>query len=358
MSNLIGNRFRVLIYGQSHAPSIGAVIEGLPAGFAPDWDAVHTFMARRAPGGNAMSTARKEADLPEILSGLNERGETCGAPLAMRIVNGDTRSQDYAKLRDVPRPGHADYPAYVKFGGANDIRGGGQFSGRLTAPLCFAGALAMQLLAREGVRVRAHIAQIEGIHDAPVDFANPDLDSIQSGELTVVDSAAGEQMREAILTAKSDCDSVGGVIECFATGLPAGLGDPMFDGVENRLARAIWGVPAVRGVEFGAGFAAASMRGSAHNDAYRAQDGRIVTETNRHGGVLGGITTGMPIVVRAAIKPTPSIAREQESVSLSRNENEMLAVRGRHDPCIVPRAVPCIEAAVAVVLYDLLSERG
>ena len=358
MSNLIGNRFRVLIYGQSHAPSIGAVIEGLPAGFAPDWDAVRAFMARRAPGGNAMSTARKEADLPEILSGLNERGETCGAPLAMRIVNGDARSQDYAKLRDVPRPGHADYPAYVKFGGANDIRGGGQFSGRLTAPLCFAGALAMQLLAREGVRIRAHIAQIENVCDAPIDFAHPDLDSIQSGALAVVDPAAGERMREAILAAKSDCDSVGGVIECFATGLPAGLGDPMFDGVENRLARAIWGVPAVRGVEFGAGFAAASMRGSAHNDAYRAQDGRIVTETNRHGGVLGGITTGMPIVVRVAIKPTASIAQEQESVSISRNENETLAVRGRHDPCIVPRAVPCIEAAVAVVLYDLLSERG
>ena len=358
MSNLIGNRFRVLIYGQSHAPSIGAVIEGLPAGFAPDWDAVRAFMARRAPGGNAMSTARKEADLPEILSGLNERGETCGAPLAMRIVNGDARSQDYAKLRDVPRPGHADYPAYVKFGGANDIRGGGQFSGRLTAPLCFAGALAMQLLAREGVRVRAHIAQIENVCDAPIDLAHPDLDAIQSGELAVVDSAAGERMREAILAAKSDCDSVGGVIECFATGLPAGLGDPMFDGVENRLARAVWGVPAVRGVEFGAGFAAASIRGSAHNDAYRAQDGRIVTETNRHGGVLGGITTGMPIVVRVAIKPTASIAQEQDSVSISRNENETLAVRGRHDPCIVPRAVPCIEAAVAVVLYDLLSERG
>ena len=358
MSNLIGNRFRVLIYGQSHAPSIGVVIEGLPAGFAPDWDAVRAFMARRAPGGNAMSTARKEADLPEILSGLNERGETCGAPLAMRIVNGDARSQDYAKLRDVPRPGHADYPAYVKFGGANDIRGGGQFSGRLTAPLCFAGALAMQLLAREGVRIRAHIAQIENVCDAPIDFAHPDLDSIQSGALAVVDPAAGERMREAILAAKSDCDSVGGVIECFATGLPAGLGDPMFDGVENRLARAIWGVPAVRGVEFGAGFAAASMRGSAHNDAYRAQDGRIVTETNRHGGVLGGITTGMPIVVRVAIKPTASIAQEQDSVSISRNENETLAVRGRHDPCIVPRAVPCIEAAVAVVLYDLLSERG
>jgi len=358
MSNLIGNRFRVLIYGQSHAPSIGAVIEGLPAGFSPDWDAVRAFMARRAPGGNAMSTARSEADLPEILSGLNVRGETCGAPLAMRIVNGDARSQDYAKLRDVPRPGHADYPAFVKFGGANDIRGGGQFSGRLTAPLCFAGALAMQLLEREGVRVRARIAQIENVCDAPIDFGHPDLDAISSGELAVIDPAAGEKMREVILAAKADCDSVGGVIECFATGMPSGMGDPMFDGVENRLTRAIFGVPAIRGVEFGAGFAAASMRGSAHNDAYRMEDGRVVTETNRHGGILGGITTGMPIVVRAAIKPTPSIAQEQRSVSLSRNENDILAVRGRHDPCIVPRAVPCIEAAVAVTLYDLLSERG
>ena len=346
------------IFGESHGPAIGVTLEGVPSGIVIDMDFIRAELKRRAPGQNAMSTARKEADLPEILSGLNERGETCGAPLAMRIVNGDARSQDYAKLRDVPRPGHADYPAYVKFGGANDIRGGGQFSGRLTAPLCFAGALAMQLLAREGVRIRAHIAQIENVCDAPIDFAHPDLDSIQSGALAVVDPAAGERMREAILAAKSDCDSVGGVIECFATGLPAGLVDPMFDGVENRLARAIWGVPAVRGVEFGAGFAAASMRGSAHNDAYRAQYGRIVTETNRHGGVLGGITTGMPIVVRVAIKPTASIAQEQESVSISRNENETLAVRGRHDPCIVPRAVPCIEAAVAVVLYDLLSERG
>lgn len=358
MSNLIGNRFRVLIYGQSHAPSIGAVIEGLPAGFTPDWNAVHAFMARRAPGGNAMSTARKEADLPEILSGLNERGETCGAPLAMRIVNGDTRSQDYAKLRDVPRPGHADYPAAVKFSGANDIRGGGQFSGRLTAPLCFAGALAMQLLEKEGIRIRARIAQIENVCDAPIDFACPDLDVIASGELAVIDPAAGERMREAILTAKADCDSVGGIIECIATGVPAGLGDPMFDGVENRLSRAFFGVPAVRGVEFGAGFAACSMRGSAHNDAYRMENGNVITETNRHGGILGGITTGMPIVARVGIKPTPSIAREQRSVSLSRGENDTLAVRGRHDPCIVPRAVPCIEAAMAVALYDLIAERG
>lgn len=358
MSNLIGNRFRVLIYGQSHAPSIGAVIEGLPAGFTPDWDAVRAFMARRAPGGNAMSTARKEADLPEILSGLNERGETCGAPLAMRIVNGDTRSQDYTKLRDLPRPGHADYPAYVKFSGANDIRGGGQFSGRLTAPLCFAGALAMQLLEKEGVRIRAHIAQIENVLDATPDYVHPDFDAIASGDLAVIDPVAGERMREVILAAKADCDSVGGVIECIAAGVPAGLGDPMFDGVENRLARIFFGVPAVRGVEFGAGFAACSMRGSAHNDSYRVEDGAIITETNRHGGILGGITTGMPIVARVGIKPTPSIAREQNSVSLSRGENDTLAVRGRHDPCIVPRAVPCIEAAMAVALYDLIAERG
>lgn len=357
MSNLIGNRFRVLIYGQSHSPAIGAVIEGLPAGFIPDWDAVRAFMARRAPGGNAMSTARREADLPEILSGLNERGETCGAPLSMRIVNGDARSQDYAQLRDVPRPGHADYSASVKFGGANDIRGGGQFSGRLTAPLCFAGALAMQLLEKEGIRIRAHIAQIENIFDAVPDYVHPDLDVIHSGELAVMDPTAGEAMRQAILAAKSDGDSVGGLIECFAVGVPAGLGDPMFDGVENRLARTFFGVPAVRGVEFGAGFAACAMRGSAHNDPYRIENGTVVTASNRHGGILGGITTGMPIVARVGIKPTPSIALEQNSVSLSRREDELLSIRGRHDPCIVPRAVPCIEAAMAVAIYDLIAER-
>lgn len=355
MSNQIGSRFRVLIYGQSHAPSIGAVIEGIPAGFLPDWDRVRAFMARRAPGGS-LSTARHEADLPEILSGLNERGETCGAPLAMRIVNGDARSRDYAKLRDVPRPGHADYPASVRFAGANDIRGGGQYSGRLTAPLCFAGALAMQLLEREGVRVRARIQSIAGICDAALDPAHPDLDRIADGELAVVDESAAEAMRRAILDAKSDLDSVGGVIECFATGLPAGLGDPMFDGVENRLARAIFGIPAIRGVEFGAGFAAAAMRGSAHNDAYCIHSGRIETETNRHGGVLGGMTTGMPLIIRAAVKPTPSIGQAQRSVSLSQSADAPLTITGRHDPCIVPRAVPCIEAAVAVTLYDLILE--
>ncbi len=357
MSNLIGEAYRVLIFGQSHAPSIGAVIEGLPAGFAPDWDAVRAFMARRTPGGK-LATARRESDLPEILSGLNERGETCGAPLAVRIANSDARSGDYALLRDRPRPGHADYPASVKFSGANDIRGGGQYSGRLTAPLCFAGALALQRLEKRGVRVRARIARLAGVDDAPMDWARPQLDSISDGELATVSPEAAEAMRTAILEAKEAGDSVGGIVEVYATGLPVGLGDPMFDGVENRVSRAMFGIPAVRGVEFGAGFAAADLRGSAHNDAWRMDGGRVISETNRHGGVLGGMTTGMPLVVRAAFKPTPSIAAEQRTVSLSSRTDQTLRVPGRHDPCIVPRAVPCMEAALAVALYDMILQGG
>lgn len=353
MSNTLGNRYRVTIFGQSHAPAIGAVIEGVPAGVAPDMAFIRAFMARRAPGG-ALSTARKEADEVRIIAGLNERGETCGAPLCAVIENADARSADYDALRDVPRPGHADYTAAVKFSGHNDVRGGGQFSGRLTASLCFAGALAMQLLAERGVRVKARVRRLAGIDDAPVDFARPDLDAIGGGPLPTLDPVAAQRMAEAVERARSEGDSVGGVVECFATGLPAGLGDPMFDGVENRVARALFGIPAVRGVEFGEGFAAADLRGSAHNDAFRAADGRIYTETNRHGGALGGITSGMPLVVRAAFKPTPSIALEQDSVSLSRGENAKLSVRGRHDPCVVPRAVPCVEAAVACALLDML----
>ena len=354
MSNILGNKLKLMIFGQSHAPSIGAVIEGLPAGFTPDWDKVNAFMARRAPGKNSLSTARKEADIPEILSGLNEFGQTCGAPLAMQIKNGDHRSQDYARLRDVPRPGHADYTAAVKFSGANDIRGGGQFSGRLTAPLCFAGALAMQLLEEKGVKIKARAYSVAGIKDGDIDYANPDFDSISGETLPVADPASGEKMAQAIEEARMNLDSVGGVIEVMATGVPAGLGDPMFDGVENLLARAFFGIPAVRGVEFGMGFAAADITGSAHNDSFALRDNEVVTETNRHGGILGGITTGMPVVARVAIKPTPSIAKSQQSVSLSRKETETLEIKGRHDPCIIPRAIPCVEAAMALVLLDLL----
>ena len=353
MSNTLGERCRLTIFGQSHSPMIGGVIEGLPAGITPDMAYIRAFMARRAPGG-ALSTARKEADEPEIVSGLNEWGRTCGAPLAFLIRNGDHRSRDYAQLRDMPRPGHADYTAWVKFGGENDIRGGGQFSGRLTAPLCFAGALALRLLQDEGVRVKARVLKIAGIRDADMDPVRPDLDAIADGRLPCLDPDAARRMAEAIEAARAEGDSVGGVVECYATGVPAGLGDPMFDGVENRLARTLFGIPAVRGVEFGLGFAAADLRGSAHNDPFRMDGDAVTTASNRHGGALGGITSGMPVVVRAAFKPTPSIARPQPAVSLSRREDATLTVEGRHDPCVVPRAVPVVEAAVAFTLYDMM----
>lgn len=353
MSNTLGDKYRVQVFGQSHSPMIGAVIEGISAGVAPDMDFISAFMARRAPGG-ALSTARKEADAPQIVSGLNDRGETCGAPLCVLIRNTDARSRDYDRLRDVPRPGHADYTAAVKYAGHNDIRGGGQFSGRLTAPLCFAGALAMQLLKEKSVAIRARVHSVAGIDDAPIDLAHPPMEGLCEGPLPCVDADAARRMAEAIEAARSDGDSVGGVVECWATGIPAGLGEPMFDGVENRVAKALFGIPAVRGVEFGLGFAAAGMRGSAHNDPFRMADGQIVTDGNRHGGALGGITSGMPLVVRAAFKPTPSIAKEQPSVSLSRGEDAPLVIQGRHDPCIVPRAVPVVEAVVACVVMDMI----
>ena len=356
MSNTLGNRYRVQIFGQSHSPMIGAVIEGLPAGVTPDMDFIAAFMARRAPGSGDLSTPRREADAARIVAGLNERGETCGAPLCALIENTNARSQDYESLRDVPRPGHADYTAWVKFAGHNDIRGGGQFSGRLTAPLCFAGALAMQLLRDRGIAIRARALSVAGIRDQEIDLARPPLDAISEGPLPTLDPEAARRMAEAIAEARAAGDSVGGVVECFATGLPAGLGEPMFDGVENRVARALFGIPAVRGVEFGLGFEAAGLRGSEHNDAFRMADGRVATDTNRHGGALGGITSGMPLVVRAAFKPTPSIALAQRSVSLGRGEDAPLEVRGRHDPCIVPRAVPCVEAAVACVILDMVLE--
>jgi len=354
MSNTIGEKIRVTVFGQSHAPSIGAVIEGLPAGMKIDMERVRAFMARRAPGRDKLSTARKEADEPKIIAGLNEWGETCGSPLCMVIENSDQRSKDYSKLRDLPRPGHADYTAAVKFMGANDIRGGGQFSGRLTAPICFAGAVCMQLLERKGVRIGAHIASIADIDDER--FTIPDdvvLNLIESHAFPVIDEAAGEKMQQRILEAKSEGDSVGGIIEVCAINVPAGLGDPMFDGMENCLARAAFGIPAVRGVEFGTGFAAARLRGSQHNDPfYMKEDGTVATKTNHHGGILGGITSGMPIVMRVAVKPTPSIANEQETISLNKRENDRLVIEGRHDPCIVHRAVPCLESIMAIAIAD------
>ena len=332
MSSSYNGNIKFTIFGQSHSPAIGVTVEGLPTGFAPDFDELARFMARRAPGQNEFSTPRKEADIPEFISGLFD-GKICGAPLTAIIRNTNTRSKDYSELLAKPRPGHADYTANVKYGGAQDYTGGGHFSGRLTAPLCIVGGLCKQLLQKEGISVEGRIKEIGGIEDE-----------------------AG--MKEAILKAKAEGDSLGGIIECVISGAPVGLGGPMFGGIESRISQLVFGIPAVKGVEFGAGFAAAALRGSENNDPFEMQNGKVVTKTNNCGGILGGITNSMPIVFRAAIKPTPSIAKEQDTVNLLTGENAKLSVVGRHDPCIVPRALPCIEAAAAIAIYDALLEAG
>jgi chorismate synthase len=278
------------------------------------------------------------------------------------IENGDARSEDYEAMRDIPRPSHADFAAYEKYGMNHDIKGGGLFSGRLTAPLCVAGAICLQILQKRGIAIGSHIASIGDIEDTPFDSVNPDValfSAIAQKPFPVIDDAFGQKMLETILQAASEGDSIGGVVEGCATGVPSGLGQPMFDGIENVLAKILFGIPAVKGVEFGNGFACAKLRGSQNNDAfYYNGNGKIKTRTNAHGGSLGGITSGMPILVRAAFKPTPSIGIEQQSVSLKQKKDAILSVRGRHDPCIVPRAVPCVEAAMAIALTDLLLQRA
>ena len=355
MSSTYGERFRFTIFGQSHSPAIGVTMEGIPAGFAIDMDRLRAFLSRRAPGNSPTATARKEADLPEFVSGL-VGNVTCGTPLTALIRNTNTRSGDYDNLRDCPRPGHADFTAQARYGGFQDVAGGGHFSGRLTAPLCIAGGICLQMLEARGITVAAHIQSIETVEDDrfdPVAVDAAQLRALLQKPFPVLrDSAAGE-MEAAILRAKGELDSVGGVIECAAVGLPAGWGDPMFGGLENRIAQIVFGIPAVRGLEFGTGFEAARLRGSVHNDPYYYnQAGMVRTATNHHGGILGGISSGMPLVFRLAVKPTPSIAQAQDSVSLSRGENAKLEIHGRHDPCIVPRAVPVVEAATAAAIYD------
>ena len=347
-STFTGLCLRLSIFGQSHSEAIGMTLDGLPAGLPIDLDKLQSFLNRRAPGQNDWSTPRKEEDRPEFLCGLKD-GFTCGAPLTAVIHNNNTRPKDYSKLKITPRPGHADYTAEVKYGGRQDYSGGGHFSGRLTAPLCIAGGILKQALEARGITVDARIAAIAGIRDESAFSA-----SVADKPFPVVDDAAGEQMREAIRTARSEGDSVGGVIECVVRGLPAGIGEPMFDGLENQIARIVFAVPAVKGVEFGAGFAAANMRGSESNDPFTVSRGKIETLTNNAGGILGGISDGMPVVFRAAIKPTPSISKTQQSVNLNTMQPEELNITGRHDPCIVPRAVPVIEAAAALAISDLI----
>ena len=356
MSSDFGKKVKIHIFGQSHSEAIGVVIDGLPVGEEIDLDKVQKFMERRAPGRNAYSTPRKEADMPRVVSGLFE-GKTCGAPICAIIENTNTRSKDYDKLKDLPRPGHADFTAWVKYDGCNDHRGGGHFSGRLTATLCFAGAVCKQILERKGIHVGAHILSIKGVKDASFDAVCVDADTLEgvtSKVFPVQDDAAGEAMQAAIAAAKERGNSVGGIVECAITGLPVGVGEPMFDGLESVLASAVFAIPAVKGVEFGAGFAVADLFGSENNDDFIYEDGTVKTKTNNHGGSLGGISSGMPLVFRAAFKPTPSISMEQDTISISKRENDKLAVVGRHDPCIVPRAVPVVEAAAAVAILDLL----
>lgn len=352
MSSTYGEILKLSIFGQSHGPAIGMTLDGIPAGLPVDLDNLQAFLSRRAPGQNKYSTPRKEADAPEFLSGIVD-GYTCGAPIAAMIRNTNTRSGDYSNLKDCPRPGHADYPAQIKYKGFQDVAGGGHFSGRLTAPLCIAGGLCKQWLETKGIRIGAHISMIAGVSDEPatLDWVNPDLDTIGK-DFPVLNPSAGEKMQEEIEKARLDGDSVGGVIQCVITGLPAGLGGPMFGGMEGKIAQIIYGIPAVKGLEFGSGFSGSNLRGSQNNDAYTVNNGKVQTFTNQAGGILGGITTGMPLVFRAAIKPTPSITKQQQSVSLEKQEQQALVVHGRHDPCIVPRAVPVIEAAAAIAIFD------
>ena len=357
MSSEFGRVLRVSVFGQSHGKAIGVNIDGLPAGEPIDLDALNAFLDRRKPGKSPLSTLRKESDTPVFLSGL-EDGVTCGSPLCAMIENSDQHSSDYSELADNPRPSHADYTAWVKWGGQADMRGGGHFSGRLTAPLCIAGGIAKQILARRGVYVGAHLSSVGTENDSafPLRPTAVLFDEVAAKPFPVLDDRAGERMQALILEARQNLDSVGGVIECAAVGIPAGLGDPMLDGIENRLVAALFGIPAVKGVEFGLGFGSARLHGSENNDPFTVENGQIVTETNRAGGILGGITTGMPITLRVAIKPTPSISQAQRTVSLSAKEPAELVIRGRHDPCIAHRAVPVVEAVTATVLLDLLLE--
>lgn len=357
MSSSFGEIVKITIFGQSHSEAIGVVIDGLPVGESIDLERVSKFMERRAPGRNAYSTPRKEADAPRVVSGLFE-GKTCGVPLCALIENTNTQSKDYDKLKDVPRPGHADFTAHVKYKGFQDHRGGGHFSGRLTAPLCFAGAVCLQILERRGIQIGAHILSIHDVSDSAFDeikVCEQDFMDVWAQEFPVLNADAGIRMRERIEGARADGDSVGGIIEAAVIGLPVGLGEPMFDGLESRLAAAIFAIPAVKGVEFGEGFGVAKLFGSENNDAFAMdENGDVVTKTNRHGGSLGGITSGMPLTLRAAFKPTPSISKAQDSISLGNQANEELHVVGRHDPCIVPRAVPVVEAALAVTMLDFI----
>ena len=352
MSSTYGENLKLSIFGQSHGAGIGMTLDGIPAGLPVDTEKLQAFLNRRAPGQNDWSTPRKEEDRPEFLAGIVD-GFTCGAPIAAIVRNANTRSGDYDELKEVPRPGHADYTAQIKYGGFQDAAGGGHFSGRLTAPLCIAGGLCKQWLEEMGIRIGAHIVQIGLMNGEYFHPITPELDRI--GEIfPTLTSEAAQMMQETIAKAKAQGESVGGIIECAITGLPAGIGEPMFGGVESKIAQIVYGIPAVKSVGFGWSDSFAIVPGSESNDRFTVEDGIIKTATNHCGGILGGITTGMPVIFDVTVKPTPSIAKPQKSVNLRTMEEVTLQIKGRHDPCIVPRAVPVVEAAAAIAIYDLI----
>ena len=358
MSSTFGNLIKISVFGESHGEAIGVVIDGLPAGESIDIEQIEQQMKRRAPGRDKTSTPRSEADVPKILSGYLD-GRTTGAPLCAVIENTNTKSSDYSDIAFLPRPSHADYTGFVRYKGYSDFRGGGHFSGRLTAPLTFAGAVCRQILERKGITIGSHIYSIGEVKDTPFDMVGITpklLRTLSKRSFSTVSPSAETEMRNAIESARANGDSVGGIIECAVVGMPAGIGSPMFDGVENRISSIVFGIPAVKGIEFGAGFSVSEMRGSQCNDPFYMVGKKVKTRSNNNGGILGGITDGMPIVFRAAVKPTPSIGKTQDTVNLKTGENAKLTIRGRHDPCIVPRALPVIESAAAIALLDMMTE--
>ena len=358
MGSTYGKNIKISVFGQSHGEAIGVIVDGIKAGNEIDMDMLDKFMSRRIPTDDEFSTKRKEKDKIEFLSGL-VGVTTCEAPLMAMIRNEDVRSSDYDNIVDIPRPSHADYPAHIKHKGQNDKRGGGHYSARLTAPLCIVGGIAKQFLCRDGVNVYAHIQQIGSAKDDSfmnVNLSQLELEEICSSNFPVLNKEAKEKIKAEIHNASMDGDSVGGIIECMITGVPVGLGDGMFEGVENRISQAIFSIPAVKGIEFGNGFDCASLRGSENNDEYTIEDGKIRTSTNRNGGVIGGMSSGEAIIFRLALKPTPSISKMQNSISISKMTKEKLIIRGRHDACIVPRAVSIVEAVSAFVIYDMMMD--
>ena len=355
MKNTFGNHLSVTLFGESHGTAIGAVVDGLCPGLKIDEDNIRRMMHLRQPGG-AISTARQEKDAYEIVSGAVD-GVATGTPLTILIRNQDTKSGDYSAMKVLMRPGHADYPAQCKYHGYQDTRGGGHFSGRITAGLVAAGAICHSALADKGIKIGTHISKCAGISDSGFHDLDADIETLRERIFPVLEPSAGERMQEEILKAKSEGDSVGGVLETAVIGLPAGVGEPWFDTFESLLSHILFSVPAVKGVEFGDGFALADMRGSAANDAMRYENGKVITQTNHGGGIGGGITNGMPVIFRCAVKPTPSIAIEQDTVNVGTETNAVLGVKGRHDPAIVHRARIVIDAVTAIAVYDMLAGR-